>query len=63
METRYNVRFVPAHFNRAANIDVADYWYYNNRMGIRMRFDTEVEANEAAADAAAYARTRKASAI
>jgi predicted nucleotidyltransferase component of viral defense system len=54
--TRFNVRFVAAHFNRAAAIDVADYWYYNNRANVRIRFDTEAEANEAAANAAAYAR-------
>lgn len=56
MMTRFNVRFVAAHFNRAAAVDVPDYWYYNNRAGIRIRFATETEANEAAADAAAFAR-------
>jgi len=56
---RYNVRHVAAHYNRAAAIDVPEYWYYNNLQDIRIRYDTEAEANEAAADAAAYARALK----
>lgn len=59
-ERRYNVRHVAAHYNRVAAVDVPAYWYYNNLQDIRMRYDTEAEANEGAADAAAYARALRA---
>ncbi len=46
----YVVKFVPAHFNRAGLIDVADYWYFETKRGRRMMFDTKAEAKEAAAE-------------
>ena len=48
MNTARQVHFVAAHFNRVAAIDIADYWYFVNDRNIRMLFDTEEEAIEAA---------------
>jgi len=48
MNTARQVHFVAAHYNRAAETEVADYWYFTNDRDVRMLFDTEEEAIEAA---------------